>query len=66
MFVATFFRHRLGHHILIWIGAYGPPEEVVDSWGNPERAATYMLIFVALVLLGGGRFALDRFVKREK
>ena len=66
MFVASTFRHHLPQHILVWLGAMNPPEEVVESWGNPERAATYMLIFTALVLLGGGRFSLDRLVKRDK
>ena len=66
MFVATMFRHHLPQHILIWLGVTSAPEDVVDSWGNPERAASYMLIFVALVLLGGGRFSLDRLVKRDK
>ena len=66
MFVAAFFRHRLGHHILVWLGAYSPPEDVVDSWGNRERAATYMLIFAALILLGERRCSLDRLVKRRE
>jgi len=50
----------------VWLGVLSVPEDVVDSWGNPERAASYMLIFIALVLLGGGRFSLDRFVKRDE
>ena len=66
MFVATMFRHHLPQHILIWLGVMSAPEDVVDSWGNPERAASYMLIFVALVLMGGGRFSLARLVKRDK
>lgn len=66
MFVAAIFRHRLPQHILVWLGAMSAPEDVVESWGNPERAATYLLIFVALILLGGGRFSLDRFVKRDR
>lgn len=65
MFVAAFFRHRFLLHIFVWLGATSPPEEVVESWGNPERALTYLLIFVALILLGGGRFALDRLVRRS-
>jgi putative oxidoreductase len=64
MFVAAFFRHRLGHHILIWLGAYSPPQDVVASWGSPERAALFLLIFIALILMGGGRYSLDRLVKR--
>lgn len=65
MFVAAFFRHKLFSHILVWLGAMSPPEDVVASWGNPERAATYLLIFVALVFLGGGKFSLERFIKRS-
>lgn len=64
MFVAAFFRHRIVLHVFVWLGVYSPAEEVVESWGNPERAALYLLIFLTLVLLGGGRFALDRLVKR--
>ena len=66
MFVAAFFRHRLAHHILVWLGAMSPPEEVVQSWGNPERAATYLLIFIGLIFLGGGKYSLDRLLKRKK
>ena len=65
MFVAAFFRHRLLQHIFVWLGTMSPPEEVIQSWGSPERAATYLLIFLALVLLGGGRFSLERLVKRR-
>jgi putative oxidoreductase len=64
MFVAAFFRHHLFGHILVWIGISSPPADVVESWGNPERAATYMLIFGALVLMGGGKFSLARLAKR--
>lgn len=64
MFVATFFRHHLFEHILVWLGVANWSDEVIDSWGNPERAATYMLIFVSLILMGGGKFSLERFAKR--
>ena len=66
MFVATFFRHHLFEHILVWLGALSPADDVVESWGNPERAATYMLIFASLVLMGGGKFSLERLVKRSE
>ena len=65
MFVAAFARHKLASHVFVWLGVTSVPEEVVDSWGNPERAATYLLIFLALVLMGGGRFALDRLIQRK-
>ena len=66
MFVAAFLRHRVLLQIFGWLGAASYPEEVVDSWGNPERAVLFMLIFIALVILGGGRFSLDRLVRRKK
>ena len=40
MFVAAFFRHRLAQQIFVWLGVYSPPEDMIESWGNPERAAT--------------------------
>ncbi len=64
MFVATFFRHHLLGHLGVWLGAFNVSSEEVDSWGNPERAATYFLVFSALLLLGGGRFSLDRVLRR--
>ena len=66
MFVAAFFRHRLLLQVFVWLGAMSPPEEVVESWGNPERAAVYLLIFLALILMGGGRFSRDRLITRGK
>jgi uncharacterized membrane protein YphA (DoxX/SURF4 family) len=38
--------------------------EVLEGWGNPERAAVYLLVFLALVLLGGGKYSLDRLVRK--
>lgn len=66
MFVAAFLRHKLFLHILVWLGATSYPEDVIDSWGDPERAALFLLIFIALAILGGGRFSLDRLVGRRK
>ncbi|HXV63804.1 MAG TPA: DoxX family protein [Vicinamibacteria bacterium] len=66
VFVASFFRHRLPQQILVWMGASSYPEDVIDGWGNPERAATYLLIFIALVLMGGGGFSLQRLIRGGK
>lgn len=65
MFVAAFVRHHFAQHVLVFFGALTAAEEVVESWGSPERALCYLLIFIALVLLGGGRFSLDRLVRRR-
>jgi putative oxidoreductase len=64
MFVAAFLRHRLFHQTLAFVGVSPVSEQDLESWGNPERAAVYLLIFLALVLMGGGRFSLDRWLRK--
>jgi putative oxidoreductase len=64
MFVAAFLRHRLAQQTLAFFGINPIAADVLEGWGNPERAALYLLIFLALVLMGGGRFSLDRLVRR--
>jgi len=63
MFVAAFLRHRLAQQTLAFFGINPVAAEILEGWGNPERAALYLLIFLALVLMGGGRFSLDRLVR---
>jgi putative oxidoreductase len=64
MFVAAFLRHHLAQQTLAFFGVTPVAADVLESWGNPERAALYLLIFLALMLLGGGRFSLDRLARR--
>ena len=64
MFTAAFLRHHLAQQTLAFFGINPVTEDVLESWGNPERAAVYLLIFLALTLTGGGRFSLDRLVRR--
>ena len=64
MFVAAFLRHRLALQTLAFFGLHQIPADVLESWGDPERATIYLLIFLSLVLMGGGRFSLDRAVRR--
>jgi putative oxidoreductase len=66
VFTAAFFRHHLLHRILIFFGLMSAPQEVVESWGNPERAALYFLILLSLIAMGGGRLSLDRLLLRSR
>ena len=66
MAVASFGRHHLIGHLLVWVGAASVPEDEIASWGNPERAAVYLVIFIALALLGGGRLSLDQLIARRR
>jgi putative oxidoreductase len=60
MFVAAFLRHHAFQHLLVAVGAMKASEETVRSWGNPELALLYLLAFLTIALIGGGRFSLDR------
>ena len=66
MFVAAFLRHHALQHLLVAVGAMGASEETVRSWGNPELALLYLLVFGALVVTGGGRFSLDRLLPSRR
>lgn len=65
MLVAGFVRHRALQHLLVATGAMSVPDDTLRSWGNPELALVYLLVFSALVLAGGGRFSLDHLRARR-
>lgn len=65
MATAAFLRHRLAQQSLAFFGLMEIPEDVLESYGDPERAAVYLLIFVALIFLGGGRFSVGRLLRRS-
>jgi putative oxidoreductase len=66
MAVAAFLRHRLANHVLVWLGTLDVPAETLEKWGSPELAAVYLAVFLALCLMGGGRFALERVFRRSR
>lgn len=67
MFVAAFVRHKFHLHFLVSVGLMQASPDMVKSWGNPEMALVYLLCFLAIVLMGGGRFSLDHLLlKRRK
>jgi putative oxidoreductase len=65
MFVAAFVRHHAHAHFLSWLRVRPVPPETLEAWGNPELAFIYLLCFIALALLGGGRLSLDRVFGRK-
>ena len=65
MFVAAFVRHKAHLHLLVELGLMSAGAEQIKSWGNPELALAYLIIFVSLTLTGGGRFAIERLIRKR-
>ena len=65
MLVAAFGRHKAHLHLLVMLGLMDASASQRESWGNPELALAYLLIFGALVLTGGGRYSLDRLIRKR-
>lgn len=65
MFVAAFARHKAHLHLLVKLGLMNATSAQVESWGNPELALAYLIIFVALILTGGGRFSAERLIRKR-
>jgi uncharacterized membrane protein YphA (DoxX/SURF4 family) len=65
MFVAAFVRHRALSQFLSWLGVSKATEEALRGWGNPELASVYLLVCVAVALLGPGRLSVDAKLGRK-
>lgn len=59
MFVAAFVRHRAASHLLSWLGVAPASQDAIKAWGNPELSTIFLIVSVAVVLLGPGRISLD-------
>ena len=66
MFVAAFLRHRFHQHVLVAVGLLDAAPDEVKKWGNPEMALIYLVCFIAIILMGGGRYSLDYLFRRKK
>ena len=64
MAVAALGRHHAHDLLLVKMGLLKVPPENLQAWGNPELALMYLLPFLALVLLGGGQFSLERVFRK--
>ena len=65
MFVAAFVRHRALSQLLSWLGVAPATEDALRGWGNPELATIFLIVCVAVALLGPGRFSIDAKLGRK-
>lgn len=66
MFTAAFLRHRALMHFLAWLGMSSPTEEQVRAAGDPERALLFLLVNLAILVMGPGAYSLDRWLSRRR
>ena len=59
MMIASFMRHQFLQKLLLLFGFITPSTETIGGWGSAERALLYLLVCLALLILGPGRFSLD-------
>ena len=59
MAVAAFAQHHAHQHLLVKLHLRSASEETLKGWGNPEMALLYLACFLAVALLGAGRYSLD-------
>ncbi|NKB87693.1 MAG: DoxX family membrane protein [Acidobacteria bacterium] len=65
--VAVFWRHQALMVFGAWLGIISPDEETLRAAGNPELALMFVLVMVALVILGGGQLSADhRLLNRRR
>ena len=66
MAVAAFARHHALDQALNALGIRAVAVEQLKEWGKPELALVYLLVFLGILLLGPGRYALDNYLGRGK
>ena len=59
MFVAAFLRHHAFGHLLVSLKLRYVSDEALKAWGNPELALLYLVVLLAVLVMGPGRIAFD-------
>ena len=60
MLVAAFLAHKAHLQLLVALGLFSASPDEIKSWGKPELALAYLAASLAILLMGGGRFSLDK------
>lgn len=65
MFVAAFLRHHAFSHLLVNLRLRYVSRDTLEAWGNPELALLYLVVLLAVLVMGPGRIALDGLVGKR-
>lgn len=60
MAVAAFLRHKAHLQLAVKLGLLSVTPDAERSWGNPELALMYLLVFLTLLVTGPGKYAVGR------
>lgn len=66
MAVAAFARHKAHLQLFANLGLLEATPDMLKAWGNPELALVYLAAFLAIALIGPGRFAFDAMLGGKK
>lgn len=66
MLVAGFLVHHAHDHLFASLGLLQVEEKTRQSWGNPEMALLYLIVFASVALLGPGRYSIDARIARRR
>jgi putative oxidoreductase len=66
MAVAAFVRHHALQQLAAAAGVASVDPEVIERWGKPEGALVYLVCFLAIALLGAGRWSLDHWLRARR
>ena len=64
MAVAAFGRHQAHRQLMVSLDLADISAETLQKWGKPEMALLYLVAFLALILLGPGRYSLDHILSK--
>ena len=62
---AGFLTRPAAFFIAITMGVAGLIAHAADPFGRKEKAFLYLFIVILYILLGGGRYAIDRIIRRK-
>jgi putative oxidoreductase len=66
MAVAAFVRHHALAQLGMVAGLAAREPDLLASWGSPEKSLLFLVVFLALVLLGPGRWSLDHLIAKRR